>query len=588
MAHTVLRTILSGMAMKTILKLFSDHGTFVQPDALTYIRGKEHPDNFASFLLENMRECPLFLSVDIIKTIEDSTRHLTEIPAPVVPTPSLDTTPTIPPTTPPVTPSPPVEKTVDKEAQKKILSKLLSGTSPPKETEDEEEDDLDSDDKTEETQQKQFQPLTIKTVKGWKPLAKDYESEVRIISDITGNRTSEGTTQDFASLFKDRYTVIRKILQSQRREIANALPINRIKKTMTDVQLIGIVKSVKTTHSGHRLIEIEDETGTAALMALKGNTEVFQLANEVVLDEVIGVVGRISKNGDLIIVQNIIFPDIKVQHEKKRAELPLCTAFLSDIHMGSKMFMEPEWNAFLRWINGNLGNSRQRDVASKLKYLVLPGDLVDGIGIYPNQEKELSISNIYEQYQALAHQFSYIPDHITIILQPGNHDAVRPAEPQPAFEKEIRDLFTGKEFIFIGNPCYFSLHGVEILSYHGQSLLDYSTNIQALSYNEPTEVMKLMLKKRHLSPTYGGYTPLAPEHADFMIITQVPDVFVTGHVHTSFIDNYRGVTLINASSWQSQTSYQKMLNFVPDSAKLPIVDLKTGNATAMDFSKAVT
>jgi len=323
-------------------------------------------------------------------------------------------------------------------------------------------------------------------------------------------------------------------------------------------------------------------------MALKANTEVFQLASEVVLDEVIGVVGRISKNGDLIIVQNIIFPDIKVQHERKRTELPICAAFLSDIHIGSKMFMEPEWNAFLRWINGDLGNQRQRDVASRLKYLVLPGDLVDGIGIYPNQEKELAISNIYEQYQALAQQFASIPDHITIILQPGNHDAVRPAEPQPAFEKEIRDLFTGKDYIFVGNPCYFSLHGIEILSYHGQSLLDYSTNIQTLSYNEPTEVMKLMLKKRHLSPTYGGYTPLAPEHADYMIIHQVPDVFVTGHVHTSSIDNYRGVTLINASSWQSQTSYQKMLNFVPDSAKLPIVDLKTGSATAMDFSKVVT
>jgi DNA polymerase II small subunit len=575
--HTHPRKTFVGLAMRSILRLFSEHGTFVQPDALKYITLKENPDDFATFLINSLREYPLFLTVDAIKDLEAAQQLTTPVPSPP---PVLEPPPT-----------PPAEKTMEKEFQKKMLSKIYSGKSFHREVNEEEDEEGEEDDeKTEEEpeEKKPTSPLEIKTVKGWKPLAKDYNSEVRIINDITGKRTSEGTTQDFVSLFRERYQGIRKILCNQRREIAQFIPINRIKKGMTDVQLIGIVKNVRTTHSGHRLIEIEDDTGSAALMALKGNSEAFELASEVMLDEVIGVVGKISKNGDLIIIQNIIFPDIKLQHEHRKIESPLCVAFLSDIHIGSKMFMEPEWNAFLRWINGDLGNSRQRDVASKLKYLVLPGDLVDGIGIYPNQEKELSISNIYEQYQALAAQFAYIPDHITVLLQPGNHDAVRPAEPQPAFEKEIRDLFTGKEFIFIGNPCYFSLHGIEILSYHGQSLLDYSTNIQSLNYNEPTEVMKLMLKKRHLAPTYGGYTPLAPEHEDYMLITQVPDIFVTGHVHTSFIDNYRGVTLINASSWQSQTSYQKMMNFVPNSAKLPLVDLKTGNATTMDFSKTST
>ncbi|MBP1662478.1 MAG: polymerase small subunit [Thermoplasmatales archaeon] len=559
--------------MESILKLFSDHGTFVLPDALSYIASKEHPDDFAAFLIKNLREYPLFLALDTIKNIETSTQQLVETPLPP------------PPSSPQPEPAPPVEKTIEKEFQKKMLSKIYSKTSFPKEVNEEEDEEDIEDEQPEQQEKKPLQPLEIKTVKSWKPLAREYASEVRILQDITGKRSSEGTTQDFVSLFRERYQGIRKILTSQRREISQFIPINRIKKTMTDVQLIGIVKTVKTTHNGHRLIEIEDETGSATLIALKSNTEMMQLAGEVMLDEVIGIVGKISKNGDLIIIQNIIYPDIKMHQDRKRIESPLCVAFLSDVHIGSKMFMDAEWNAFLRWINGDLGNSRQRDVASKLKYLVLPGDLVDGIGIYPNQEKELSISNIYDQYQALAKQFEYIPDHITILLQPGNHDAVRPAEPQPAFEKEIRDLFTGKEFLFIGNPSYFSLHGVNILSYHGQSLLDYSTNIQALNYNEPTEVMKLMLKKRHLAPTYGGYTPLAPEHEDYMLINQVPDIFVTGHVHTSFIDNYRGVILINASSWQSQTSYQKMMNFVPDSAKLPLVDLKTGSATSMDFSK---
>jgi DNA polymerase II small subunit len=564
--------------MKEILTLFSEHGTFVPPDALTYISTKEKPHEFASFLLGNLREYPLLLTLDAIKDIETASTQLKEVKAVPSPPPVSSPKPVEPPLTAAVT--------VDKEMQKRMLSKLLSG--PKTSSEGEEEEDEDSDEEDQGPKGPSLQTPIIKPVQGWHPLARDFDSEVKVLSDVTGNRTSEGTTDDFASLFKHRYHDLKEILHSQRREMATTIPINRIKKTMPDFSLIGIVRNVRTTPNGHRIIELEDETGTVTLMALKNFTEVFPLASEVMLDEVIGVVGKFSKQGDLILIQNIVFPDVKMQHDRKHTETPVCAAFLSDIHIGSKMFMQDEWTAFLRWINGDLGNSRQRDVASRLKYLVLPGDLVDGIGIYPGQEKELSIPNIYDQYKALAAQFQLIPDHITIIIQPGNHDAVRPAEPQPAFEAEIRDLFTGAHYEFLGNPCTFSLHGVEILSYHGQSLLDYSTNIQALSYNEPTEVMKLMLRKRHLAPTYGGYTPLAPEHTDYMIIQNPPDIFVTGHVHTSKLDSYRGITLINASSWQSQTSYQKMLNFVPDSAKLPIVDLKTGNATTMDFSKKPT
>lgn len=570
--------------MKEILTLFSEHGTFVHPEALSYIASKEKPHEFAGFLLGSLREYPLLLTVDAIKGIEAASQQIKEVP---VISPSVVQVPSSVPVPAPVEPSVAPAVTVDKELQKRMLSKLLSG---PKTIADADEEEEDEDGDVEEAPKgpSPFKTLLIKPVQGWHPLARDYDSEVKVLSDVTGKRTSEGTTDDFASLFKHRYHSLREILKLQRREVINAIPINRVKKTMPDMQLIGIVREVRTTPGGHRLIELEDETGTIKLMALKNFNEVFPLACEVLLDEVIGVVGKFSKQGDLILVQNIVFPDVKLQHERKRTETPVCAAFLSDIHMGSKMFMQDEWNMFLRWINGDLGNSRQRDVASRLKYLVLPGDLVDGIGIYPEQEKELSITNIYEQYQALAAQLQLIPDHITVIVQPGNHDAVRPAEPQPAFEAEIRDLFTGAHYEFFGNPCSFSLHGVEILSYHGQSLLDYSTNIQSLSYNEPTEVMKVMLRKRHLAPTYGGYTPLAPEHTDYMIIQNPPDVFVTGHVHTSKLDTYRGITLINASSWQSQTSYQKMLNFVPDSAKLPIVDLKTGNATTMDFSKKNT
>ena len=98
------------------------------------------------------------------------------------------------------------------------------------------------------------------------------------------------------------------------------------------------------------------------------------------------------------------------------------------------------------------------------------------------------------------------------------------------------------------------------------------------------EVMEAMLKRRHLAPIYGKKTPLAPEKKDYMVIDPVPDIFVTGHVHGAGHSEYRGVKLINASTWQSQTEFQKMHNFNPDPAILPLVHLGTGKVTMKDFN----
>ncbi len=62
--------------MKSILKMFSEHGTFIQPDALDYISNKEKPDDFASFLIKNLKEYPLFLTVENIKNVEETTKPL--------------------------------------------------------------------------------------------------------------------------------------------------------------------------------------------------------------------------------------------------------------------------------------------------------------------------------------------------------------------------------------------------------------------------------------------------------------------------------------------------------------------------------
>ncbi|MCJ2513083.1 MAG: DNA-directed DNA polymerase II small subunit [Candidatus Thermoplasmatota archaeon] len=555
--------------MKSIIQAFSEHGTFVQPNTLDYILSKENPEEFTTYLTKELKEYPLVLTLDHVKKIEE-TKDNDKIS------------------------NPSDDFLKNKEIQSKILFNLYNPELKPKENIIENDsdqeliyvDDLSLDFKKLPKIDITSKSFEVNKIKTWKAFSKNFDSEIKIIKDITGKSTCEGTTNDFIKLFIDRFENLRKILKNQRREIANIIPINKINKANVKIiQIIGIIKEVRNTQNGHRLIEIEDDTGSAVAIALKNNPEVFQIAREIVLDEVVGIIGQLSKNGDLLVIQNIIYPDISIQNSRHKSEEPICAAFLSDIHIGSKEFLEKQWLSFIKWVNGQMGNSRQREVAGKIKYIVIPGDVVDGIGIYPNQEKELLITNLYKQYEVLADYINKIPEHISIIIQPGNHDAVRPAEPQPAFEKEIQNLFSGNDITFVGNPCYFSIHGIEVLSYHGQSLLDFATNIQHLKYNDPVEIMKIMLKKHHLAPSYGGYTPLAPEHKDYMIIDKIPDIFVTGHVHLATVGEYRGIKLINASSWQSQTSYQKMLNFIPDPAKIPIVNLKSGNITMMDFNK---
>jgi len=402
---------------------------------------------------------------------------------------------------------------------------------------------------------------------------------LQIIEDVTGNSCCEGTISDFMSLFKDRYKRLHAFLY-KRQEMKDIMPIKKAQQREGSVGIIGIINGINRSKNGHVLIEIEDETDCATVYVPDSEAG---MASSLVEDEIIGVVGKGGRGG-LIIAQTILRPDIPLNHQKHHTSCDAYVAFISDLHIGSKTFLEKEWQQFIRWCNGAVGSERQKKVAKQLKYLILPGDIVEGVGIYPRQEADLLIENIYDQYEALAQELQTLPDEINIIMQPGNHDAVRLAIPQPAFDGDVKDIFSGLNITFVGNPCYMSLDGVEILIYHGQSLVDFSACL-GIDQNSPTEIMKHMLQCRHMAPIYGDVTPLAPERRDYLVIDQVPDIFVTGHVHTTAMDRYRGVLLINASTWQSQTEYQRMMNFFPDPAKVSLVNLHNGHANLMDFSR---
>ncbi len=397
----------------------------------------------------------------------------------------------------------------------------------------------------------------------------------RVIRDITGNSTTTGNVKDFAKYFSDRFRSIKRILL-KRKDMSGAIPISKALHVNRDARVIGIVNTVHQTRNGHRILEIEDEEERCTVLLLKEKG-----FDTVLKDEVLGIHGRMSRDRKMLVADSLIRPDVPFNRTTEKIDTDSKVAVLSDTHVGSRTFLRDEWDDLLAWLK----NSPE---ARDINYLIVSGDLADGIGVYPDQEDDLEISDVFEQYQRVSQYFSELPDWVRPVLMPGNHDAVRPAEPQPTFQQEIRKMFDSN-VTFVGNPSLIELEGRRILSYHGRSFDDVISTIPGLSWEKPIEAMVELLKRRHLAPVYGEKTPLAPERKDYLVIDEVPDVFITGHIHSYGLSDYRGVKLVSGSTWQSQTSYQKMKNITPIPAMMPVIslsDLELSVVNFSDFSRA--
>ena len=390
-------------------------------------------------------------------------------------------------------------------------------------------------------------------------------------TDVTGESVCEGKIEDFARYFKNRFQTLKRMIQS-RRDFGRGISIKDLDGMNREIKTIGIVSDISYTKNAHRMITLEDDTGTCKVMVLK-DTPV--IGNDIIVnDEVIGIIGRTSGSG-IIMVSEIFRPEIPAINGWEASDSVSSVAFLSDVHVGSHTFLEERWKNMIKWMKEN---AYEQDI----DYLIFPGDVVDGIGIFPGQQEELDIHDIYGQYEKLAEYLKDFPDHVKMVIHPGNHDAVRPAEPQPALSEVFTKTFDSN-VMMVGNPVSLNIEGRTVLTYHGRSIDDWVSSVQKLTYEDPVAIMKEMLSRRHLAPIYGQKTALAPERKDYMLIEHVPDIFITGHVHGAGYINYRGVRTINASAWQDQTDYQKMHNFNPDPAVMPMVHLGTGKVNMKRF-----
>ncbi len=398
--------------------------------------------------------------------------------------------------------------------------------------------------------------------------------------------------RDFVGHYNARYNTLRQML-SDRPGLQNIVSIGRL-KNKTDrenISVIGMIRDIGYTKNNNIIIQLEDPTGTVPLIITKNNKEVFDLATTLTLDEVIGVSGMSGKN--VLFCSDIIWPDIPM-FELRKSPLDESAIVLSDLHVGSNMYLGKEFDRFLSWIRGDVGSDKQKETAKKVKYIFIIGDLVDGVGIYPGQYEELTIKDIYKQYEECARLISKIPKDKVIIICPGNHDALRLAEPQPPLSKKLaKPLYEIPNVIMVSNPAIVNIgktkefSGFNVLMYHGYSFDYYVANIESIrnagGYNRPDLIMKYLLKRRHLAPTNGSTLYVPQKGSDPLVINTIPDFFFTGHIHKSVITNFKNITLVCGSCWQGKTSFQEKVGHEPEPCRVPLINLRTRKMRVLKF-----
>lgn len=405
-------------------------------------------------------------------------------------------------------------------------------------------------------------------------------ADVEVVSDPTPAIAPIEAFQGYARLFRDRYDRLLSVVK--KRPDTRGVGTTSAGRAAAQGQKVKVAGLLSNRVNRRERVEVTIDDPSGTLKVLCQDEAVVKAAMEAPLDGM--VILEVSRSrASQLYANTFTLPDVP-DRRASGASHRAYAVLLSDLHIGSKMFLADDFERFIQWINGKYGDP---DIVGRTKYVVIAGDLVDGVGVYPGQEHQLSDRNPKSQYEVAAKLLERIPARIQIVVGPGNHDAVRQALPQPAVAPDMAEsLYKMENVRWVGDPAYVKLHGVTFLIYHGKSLDDVIATTPDLAYSKPVDAMRLLLRSRHLAPTYGKRTAVSPELRDFMVIDPVPDVFHGGHVHAYGEANYRGTLIVNSGTWQAQTDFQSNMGLEPTPSIIPVVDLSDLSVTRRSFGAA--
>ena len=275
------------------------------------------------------------------------------------------------------------------------------------------------------------------------------DENFKIVYDTNDKINSSEGVEGYTSLFRSRYEKSLRIL-SLRQDSKRVKKIETIKQLFNQSNInykslskeeannpvviaAGLVME-KDIKNNNYDITIDDQTGLLTVTTF--DEDLKKQISMLAVDQMVMIEFEINSKRRKNTIKNLFSLDVP-DRIPNRSKNEVFSILISDLHIGSKFFMEKEFQSFLEWLNGNDRDSK--DIISKIKYICICGDLIDGIGIFPNQDRELLEKDSFSQMDHAINILSKIPKHMKVFLIPGNHDLGRRALPQPAIPKKYAE-----------------------------------------------------------------------------------------------------------------------------------------------------
>ncbi|MHA1304482.1 MAG: hypothetical protein ACTSPI_12360, partial [Candidatus Heimdallarchaeaceae archaeon] len=186
------------------------------------------------------------------------------------------------------------------------------------------------------------------------------------------------SVDNFRQYFISRYEKISSMFRN-RKDITNIVTSSYLSSVdyKEQVSIVALVFSKNKTRNGSIILELEDKEGRIKGIIASSLTDVVKKSEYILEDTVLSFTG--SWKNEVLFIKDIQWPDLPYNRKPNYANEDVFALFISDIHIGSKNFLNKLFMKAIKFLNGNLTSAKYNQLGKQVKYLFIAGDIVDGV-----------------------------------------------------------------------------------------------------------------------------------------------------------------------------------------------------------------